>query len=202
MSHTFVRPAPQADRAANCTKAELAELHKHKKIVQFKLKVFPRGHTPTDYPRWFTSPEDYSVDYKRMYEPWYIGHVDVTPFHDVNFRGYGLNKIAHVASLNYYGYTFVVNSKVWLVHRPHSDTPVRKMVADQASQVNKLGVKLGKDALYYKVTQLFGAVKRGMVRGSLETRLHPGMATCYERLTWLPRIPALEGAAVDPAIFI
>ncbi|KAG1660376.1 hypothetical protein FOA52_012669 [Chlamydomonas sp. UWO 241] len=192
----------QADRAAAGTKAELAELNKHKKLVQFKLKVFPRGHTPTNYTRWFGTSEDYPVEYKRMFEPWYIGHVDVAPFHDSNFRGYGLNKIAHVASLNYYGYTFVVYAGAWLVHRPHEDTAVRKMVANQASQVNKLGVRLGKDALYYKVTQLFGKIKRGMIKGDLELALDPAMVRCYGKLTWLPRIPKLEGRAVDPDIFV
>lgn len=59
-----------------------------------------------------------------MYEPWYIAHTSLAPFHDANFRGYGLNKIAHVASLNYYNYTFIVYPTAWLVHRPHEDTAV------------------------------------------------------------------------------
>lgn len=64
------------------------------------------------------------VPYQRMYEPWFIGHNSMVPFHDVKFRGYGLNKIAHVASLNYYNYSFVVLPHAWLVHRPHEDTAV------------------------------------------------------------------------------
>lgn len=39
----------------------------------------------------------------------------------------------------------------WLVHRPHGDTAVRKVVTRQASDVNKLGVELPKHALYNKV---------------------------------------------------
>lgn len=63
-----------------------------------------------------------------MYEPWFIGHNSMVPFHDVKFRGYGLNKIAHVASLNYYNYSFVVLPHAWLVHRPHEDTAVGGVV--------------------------------------------------------------------------
>lgn len=68
------------------------------------------------------------VPYQRMYEPWFIGHNSMVPFHDVKFRGYGLNKIAHVASLNYYNYSFVVLPHAWLVHRPHEDTAVGGVV--------------------------------------------------------------------------
>jgi hypothetical protein len=141
--------------------------------MQFKLKVFPRGHMPTNYPKWFEAKEDYEVRcreadlvgdmnggrskgrrgvrqskrredrrlsppphpplphpplqvaYQRMFEPWYIGHISQVPFHDSLFRGYGLNKIAHVATLNYFNYSFVINHAAWLVHRPHEDTAVR-----------------------------------------------------------------------------
>lgn len=44
-----------------------------------------------------------------------------------------------------------VHPGAWLVHRPHEDTKVRKVVAREASNVNKLGIKLPKNALYYKV---------------------------------------------------
>ena len=36
-------------------------LFKAKKILQFKLKVFPRGHTPTNYTRWFATSQPYHV---------------------------------------------------------------------------------------------------------------------------------------------
>ena len=44
------------------------------------------------------------------------------------YAGYGLNKIAHIASLNYYNFSFVVQPGAWLVHRPHEDTAVRNVV--------------------------------------------------------------------------
>lgn len=39
---------------------------------------------------------------------------------------------------------------VWLVHRPHGDTAVRKTVTRQASDVHKLGAELPRHALYTK----------------------------------------------------
>jgi hypothetical protein len=79
---------------------------------------------------------------------------------------------------------------------------VRKMVAQEASDVNKLGAKLPKTALYYKVTKLFGVVKRGMIRGTLNISIDAPMARCHEKLAWLPRFPQLTGHPVDPSIFI
>ena len=191
-----------ADKAAIGSKADLAALFKSKQILQFKLKVFVRGHTPTNYSKWFASNQLYTVRYQRMYEPWFIGHTSQLPFHDPQFRGYGLNKIAHIASLNYYNYSFAVSPNAWLIHRPHEDTAVRKVVAREASNVNKLGMKLPKTALYYKVTQLFGEAKRGMIRGHFNITLDAPLRECFLKLDWLPKLPSLTGFPVDPSIFI
>ena len=42
-------------------KEDLMAMHRAKKLLQFKLKVFPRGHTPTNYTRWFAAKEEYEV---------------------------------------------------------------------------------------------------------------------------------------------
>jgi hypothetical protein len=33
-------------------------------VYQFDIKGFPGGHGPTDYLRWFTAKEDYSIAYQ------------------------------------------------------------------------------------------------------------------------------------------
>lgn len=190
------------DKAANGPKSDMATLFKSKQMLQFKLKVFVRGHTPTNYTRWFSSNEPYRVRYQRMYEPWFIGHVSMLPFHDAQFHGYGLNKIAHVASLNYFNYSFEVSPVAWLIHRPHEDTAVRKVVAREASNVNKLGMKLPKTALYYKVTQLFGDAKRGMIRGNFNVTLDASLKLCFGKIKWMPKLPDFAGIPVDPSIFV
>lgn len=53
------------------------------------------------------------------------------------------------------------------MHRPHEDTRVRKLVARQASDVNKLGVKLPKNALYHKVPGLPVLAMQGAMQGSM-----------------------------------
>ena len=52
------------------------------------------------------------------------------------------------------------------------------------------------------MTLLFGAVKRGMIRGTLNISLDVRMVQCYERLAWMPQLPQLDGHPVDPSIFI
>lgn len=76
-----------------CTRAAskeaLSKMFRSKEVLQFKLKVFPRGHTPTNYQHWFSTSTPYDVDYQRMYEPWFITHWDVMPWFDVNFKWVG-----------------------------------------------------------------------------------------------------------------
>lgn len=54
------QPAPRPRAAV--TKSELAAVHGRNKVaMQFKLRVFVRGHTPTDYKRLFETDEHYQV---------------------------------------------------------------------------------------------------------------------------------------------
>ncbi len=45
---------------------------------------------------------------------------------DVRFRGYGKNKISHVASTAASGSTFMVLAAGFLVHRQHTESQSRK----------------------------------------------------------------------------
>ena len=53
-----------------------------------------------------------------------------------------------------------------------------------------------------QVTLLFGQVKRGMIRGTLNITLDHAVAKCYGRVSWMPALPNLPGHPVDPSIFI
>ncbi|KAG2444235.1 hypothetical protein HXX76_000993 [Chlamydomonas incerta] len=191
-----------ATNISRVSKAQLGAMHgRNKGAIQFKLRVFPRGHTPTDYPRWFAASEPYQVTYKRFYEPWFITCEDIMPWYDVDFRGYGMNKIILIAALNYYNYSFWIHPSAWLVHNPHTDTEVRKVVAEEASQVNKHRAVLPANALYRKLTLLFGKAKRGMMRGSYSPRTDPRQMAVFERVAWLPRPPALVGSPTPESVF-
>lgn len=41
----------------------------------------------------------------------------VAPWHDTRFRGYGQNKIVHIAHMNATGFQFVVLSNAYIMHR-------------------------------------------------------------------------------------
>jgi hypothetical protein len=49
-----------------------------------------QGHGDTNYTRWYSSNDFYSIKSKHLgYEPYYIIHRQHVPLHDVRFRGYG-----------------------------------------------------------------------------------------------------------------
>ncbi|PNH12214.1 Glycosyltransferase-like protein LARGE [Tetrabaena socialis] len=192
-----------AMRISRVSKSELQTIHGRNKVtIQFKLRVFPRGHTPTDYLRWFATSEPYQVTYKRFYEPWFITCNEIMPWYDIEFRGYGMNKIVLIAALNYYNYTFWIHPSAWLVHNPHTDTDVRKMVARQASDVNKFKVKLQPNALYRKLTLLFGKAKRGMMRGTYDPKVDPRQLAVYDKVAWLRAPPQLVGSPTPESVFV
>jgi hypothetical protein len=59
------------------------------------------------------------------YEPWVIASRRDIPWHDVRFRGYGQNKIVHVAHVNASGFDFVVHPTAFIIHRAHALTEAR-----------------------------------------------------------------------------
>lgn len=57
--------------------------HTHTRVrlcARGRVRGGGRGHTPTDYRRWWEAREPYAVAYKRFYEPWFISHWDVLPW--------------------------------------------------------------------------------------------------------------------------
>ena len=65
------------------------------------------------------------------YEPWIIVNRKSVPWHDVRFRGYGQNKIVHVAHTNASGFSFVVHPSAFIIHRAHEITAARtQLISD------------------------------------------------------------------------
>ena len=63
--------------------------------------------------------------FARRFEPWTIVNRKLAHWHDVRFRGYGQNKIQHIANMNATGFKFVVHPQAFIVHRSHPETPMR-----------------------------------------------------------------------------
>ena len=59
------------------------------------------------------------------YEPWIVANRKDVPWHDVRFRGYGQNKIVHVAHTHALGFHFVVHPSAFIIHRAHEITAAR-----------------------------------------------------------------------------
>lgn len=75
---------------------ELRGLWDEGRAEGFHVTSFPRGHVPTDFERWWGATEPYPVQYAMSFEPYVIMDRTAVPAYDERFRGYGMNKIAHL----------------------------------------------------------------------------------------------------------
>lgn len=58
-----------------------------------------QGHNSTDYNKWFSTDKAYVIKPRTEYEPWFVIDRLANPFYDSAFRGYGWNKVTHVANV-------------------------------------------------------------------------------------------------------
>ncbi|XP_038072767.1 beta-1,4-glucuronyltransferase 1-like [Patiria miniata] len=93
------------------------------RIRPFYVEDCPHCHNHTDYHRWERSKGTpgavniaYTVEWKPMWEPFYIGHRDV-PLYDERFKQYGFNRISQVCEMHVAGYNFAVLDTAFLIHK-------------------------------------------------------------------------------------
>lgn len=158
-------------------------------IFQFALPIFFTGHGATNYKQWFNSVQPYKIDYRSMYEPWFILDRHHNPLYDVRFRGYGWNKVTHVAACNASGFDFMVYPNAFIVHRQHT-----------RSSAAKSYFKTKKDPKIKK--SLFGAVERmkdevfgSMDNGTYVPLVDIGVRNCISTLSWWKKPTAGGGDA-------
>ena len=97
----------------------------------FHVSKFPAGHSPTRFQDWFSASEPYQVEYREMFEPYVIAHKASLPRYDERFRGYGMNKIAHLYEVAARGARFVVLPHVFLCAHEHERSDAYRRVFGQ-----------------------------------------------------------------------
>ena len=66
--------------------------------------MWPEGHAPTNYTRWFNSSHAYRVSWQQNYEPYIAVSRDLVPKYDERFFGFGWNKVSHIMEVDAQGY--------------------------------------------------------------------------------------------------
>mmetsp|Transcript_18483 Transcript_18483/g.39704 ORF Transcript_18483/g.39704 Transcript_18483/m.39704 type:complete len:458 (+) Transcript_18483:258-1631(+) len=186
-----------AEESVSMSKAQMWHLYNAGLLVPFDPGK--PGHNATNYTRWFGTDESYAINYEFRYEPWIVCSRTSVPWHDIIFRGYGLNKIVHLEHLNTSGYRFMVHPKAFLVHRAHRSTTAKKLVlsakqmqmAAMNSTVNATSSKAGNVPLQsttrtlYGYTQKLGQwVRSRMAEGSYTPTVDPALENCLRMLSW------------------
>jgi hypothetical protein len=95
-----------------------------KEVEQEKLDMFhrswARGHSATDYVKFYTANEPYKVeDYNFSYEPYVIFKKQDSPWCDERFIGYGANKAACLYEIYLSGIDYYVLPNDFLIHQSH-----------------------------------------------------------------------------------
>lgn len=116
------------------TKSELVRsiFQKNHKIQPVKYRR-GRGHTLTNYTRWYREEQPYILQsFDDMFEPYtLLKNTPTLPLYDERFRGYGMDKITYIMELYAAGYQFVVLPDVWITHLPHQRNPLLgKLISD------------------------------------------------------------------------
>ncbi|KAI8471024.1 MAG: glycosyl-transferase for dystroglycan-domain-containing protein [Monoraphidium minutum] len=179
-----------ADGASGMSKAKLSELVQKRVVYQFALYLFWQGHNSTDYKKWFATSTPYPIKWHDGYEPWFIIGRHANPFYDESFRGYGWNKVTHVANILKQRYEFVAHPAGFLIHRQHGRSAADKMY--QAQKVAyEADVKANKITRDKPNNNLAGLTHRfrddvyaALDKGGYEPLLDGGIKACLRVLPW------------------
>ena len=189
-----------ADLLASKDKRFLISYGIGKKLATpFDAQRFPQGHNWTLFSKWYTlsSPDPYVVQYGHRYEPWTIVDAMKAPWHDARFRGYGNNKIVHVAHMNSSGFRFNVLPQSFIVHRSHAQTTARlgliasKTLYDTAAASEGSSVQSGLDlssSVYGHTKELFDQAVARMAANDYQPVLDEPTQACKSVLPWLAKL--------------
>lgn len=153
----------------------------------FDSKRFLLGHAATNFTHWKTATKSYEVAYSYRYEPWVICDRMDVPWHDVRFRGYGQNKIVHVASMNASGYKFVVHSQSFIVHRAHQHTAARRELVKDMGLNSQKKLYNFRASVYGHSALLWEDARKRMSNRTYVATLEYALHNCLHKLSWWRR---------------
>ncbi|KAG1666443.1 hypothetical protein FOA52_015113 [Chlamydomonas sp. UWO 241] len=186
--------AALADHIVDGDKARLMVSVKSGQAGPFDTERFPQGHASTLFDKWYTAEGGpYHIEYGSRYEPWTIVDRVVAPWHDARFRGYGQNKIVHVAAMNASGFEFmVVAGEAFIVHRAHSHTTMRlRLVASKqlydAARITRQ--PSDKTTIYGHTRELFDRAQEEMLAGTFRPTLDAATCAGLATLSWFSNVP-------------
>jgi len=101
------------------SKAEVVKRLDLGELFTFRYHDWAPGHEATNFLRWRSSTQPYTVRWKEHFEPYIVVARGVVRY-DTRFVGFGWNKVSHMLSLSALQYELVVLPDVFLIHLPHA----------------------------------------------------------------------------------
>ena len=147
-----------AKSLAEGNKIDAAEAFRRGDIEGFQVSKYPAGHSPTDFDRWMNASDPYFVAYEKGFEPYILVARQYVPWYDERFRGYGMDKIVHLAHLaSQLRVKMSVHESGFVVHCPHQKSTTFKNTkqSGQWDALTKLYVQVRRDISiheFYPVT--------------------------------------------------
>lgn len=96
-------------------------------IQPFHLESWPRGHSPTNFGKWYSASKPYGIIWEPRFEPYVIVNRNEVPQFWEGFVGFGYNKLSFIMELHIAGYHFHVLPDVFIIHRTFADEGQRKI---------------------------------------------------------------------------
>lgn len=137
-----------AKRSAAHGKEEIVDAWQAGTVQGFQLDQYAAGHGPTQYEKWLTAQEPYSIKYEKGFEPYIMIARKYVPWYDERFRGYSRNKIVHLTHLaEQLGIKMQVHDQGFVIHTPHSkaSTFSRTKESGQWDNLLDLYIKVRRD---------------------------------------------------------
>ena len=103
-------------------------------LLPFHGRGYKRGHSFSNYSRWFEAHRGFGIPYNEGMEPYVVVARATVPYFQEVFWGYGLNKVSWHAELHCANYRYYTMPRVFVVHRPHSSKGLQQRSALQCNR--------------------------------------------------------------------